>query len=149
GFRWYEVSNWAKGVEGRDHRSAHNLSYWQSQDWWGYGPGAHSHMGGVRWWNAKHPSAYASKLSAGHSPAVGRETLDERTRLEERILLEIRIAEGVSIDLAKRVNPEASKLIAGFIADGLIEPGPGLKGRLQLTLKGRLLADSLVRDLLA
>ncbi|MFM6966531.1 MAG: coproporphyrinogen-III oxidase family protein, partial [Rhodoluna sp.] len=149
GFHWYEVSNWSKEVEGQDNRSAHNLSYWQSQDWWGYGPGAHSHMGGVRWWNAKHPSAYASKLSAGHSPAVGRETLDERTRLEERILLEIRIAEGVSIDLAKRVNPEASKLIAGFIADGLIEPGSALKGRLQLTLKGRLLADSLVRDLLA
>ena len=148
GFEWYEVSNWERKVDGRDNRSAHNLSYWKSQDWWGYGPGAHSHIGGVRWWNAKHPSAYAGKLSQSHSPAVGRETLDERTRLEERILLEIRIEDGLSAELAKSVNPEAAKLIAGFIADGLVEPGPAIQGRLKLTLKGRLLADSLVRQLL-
>ena len=148
GFDWYEVSNWARRAEGLDNRSAHNLSYWNSQDWWGYGPGAHSHIGGVRWWNAKHPSAYAGKLSHSHSPAVGRETLDERTRLEERILLEIRIEDGLSTELAKSVNPEAVKLIAGFIADGLVEPGPAIQGRLKLTLKGRLLADSLVRQLL-
>jgi len=149
GFDWYEVSNWAKRSESSDHRSAHNISYWQSQDWWGYGPGAHSHIGGVRWWNVKHPSAYAGKLSQGVSPAAGRETLDERTRLEERILLEIRVASGLSIDLAKKVNSEASKLVAGFIADGLVDPGSALKGRLVLTLKGRLLADSLVRQLIA
>ena len=149
GFVWYEVSNWARQVDGVDNRSAHNISYWKSQDWWGYGPGAHSHVGGVRWWNAKHPSAYAGKLAQGNSPAVGRETLDERTRLEERILLEIRIAEGVSTELAKQVNAEGSKLIAGFIADGLVEPGSAIQGSLVLTLKGRLLADSLVRQLLA
>lgn len=149
GFHWYEVSNWARQVEGADNRSAHNISYWKSQDWWGFGPGAHSHIGGVRWWNAKHPSAYAGKLAQSISPAVGRESLDDRTRLEERILLEIRIADGVSVDLAKQVNPEASKLIAGFIADGLIVPADALKGNLTLTLKGRLLADSLVRQLLA
>ena len=149
GFDWYEVSNWAKRSESSDNRSAHNISYWQSQDWWGYGPGAHSHIGGVRWWNVKHPSAYTGKLSQGVSPAAGRETLDERTRLEERILLEIRVATGLSIDLAKQVYSEASKLIAGFIADGLVDPGSALKGRLLLTLKGRLLADSLVRQLIA
>lgn len=149
GFAWYEVSNWARRVDGVDNRSVHNISYWKSQDWWGYGPGAHSHIGGVRWWNAKHPSAYAGKLAQGASPAVGRETLDERTRLEERILLEIRIADGVSTELAKQVNPSASKLIAGFIADGLVDPGSAIKGWLVLTLKGRLLADSLVRQLLA
>jgi oxygen-independent coproporphyrinogen-3 oxidase len=149
GFDWYEVSNWAKRSESLDNRSAHNISYWQSQDWWGYGPGAHSHIGGVRWWNFKHPSAYAGKLTQGVSPAAGRETLDERTRLEERILLEIRVASGLSVELAKEVNPNAGNLIAGFIADGLVEPASAIKGQLKLTLKGRLLADSLVRQVLA
>jgi putative oxygen-independent coproporphyrinogen III oxidase len=149
GFDWYEVSNWSRSSTNQDNRSAHNISYWQSQDWWGYGPGAHSHVGGVRWWNVKHPSAYGGKISQAVSPAAGRETLNERTRLEERILLEIRVATGLSTDLAKQVNAESGKLIAGFIADGLVDPVAAIKGTLTLTLKGRLLADSLVRQLLA
>ena len=146
GFNWYEVSNWSRGDQ---NASAHNISYWASQDWWGYGPGAHSHFGGVRWWNVKHPTAYASKLSEGNSPAAGRETLSDRTRLEERVLLEIRIREGLKIDLAKQVNTDAGKLIAGFIADELVDAKAAIGGVLKLTLKGRLLADSLVRQLLA
>jgi putative oxygen-independent coproporphyrinogen III oxidase len=151
GFGWYEVSNWAKldpAASTNSHQSAHNLSYWNSQDWWGYGPGAHSHVGGVRWWNVKHPSAYGQKIKDGISPAAGRETLDDRVRLEERILLEIRIASGVSIELAKQVNQDAAKLIADFIADGLIDAASAIQGQIKLTLKGRLLADSLVRQLL-
>ena len=153
GYDWYEVSNWARKKTdisfGQSNESAHNISYWKSQDWWGYGPGAHSHVGGVRWWNVKHPSVYASKLASGESPAAGRETLSDRTRLEERILLEIRVNSGLSVDLAKLANPEAVKLIAGFIADGLIEAQAAIGGVLKLTLRGRLLADSLVRQLLA
>lgn len=149
GYAWYEVSNWAKVSDSEDNRSAHNISYWQSQDWWGYGPGAHSHVGGVRWWNVKHPSAYSAKLSEGVSPAAGRETLSDRTRLEERILLEIRVESGLSVEQVKLVNPDAGKLIAGFIADELVDPATAIRGTLRLTLKGRLLADSLVRQILA
>jgi oxygen-independent coproporphyrinogen-3 oxidase len=103
----------------------------------------------VRWWNVKHPTNYAAKLAEGDSPAAGRETLSERTRLEERVLLEIRICDGLSIYLAKQVNKDASKLIAGFIADELVDAKAAIGGVLKLTLKGRLLADSLVRQLLA
>jgi putative oxygen-independent coproporphyrinogen III oxidase len=145
GYDWYEVSNWAQPGQ----QSAHNVSYWQSQDWWGFGPGAHSHIGGVRWWNVKHPSAYAGKLDAGNSPAAGRETLGERTRLEERVLLEIRVRSGLGMDIAKAVNSDAAKLVAAFIADGLVDGREAIRGVLVLTLKGRLLADSLVRSLLA
>ncbi len=148
GYQWYEVSNWSRQSGAKDQRSVHNLSYWKSQDWWGYGPGAHSHIGGVRWWNVKHPSAYSTKLALDVSPAAGRETLDAKTRLEERILLEIRVADGLSIELAKSLNTEAPKLVAGFIADGLVDPKNALGGSLILTLKGRLLADSLVRQLI-
>jgi len=143
GFDWYEVSNWSKPGQA----SKHNIAYWQSQDWWGFGPGAHSHMGGTRWWNVKHPSAYSTKVNSMVSPAAGRETLDEHTRLTERILLEVRIADGLSIELAKSINPNAKNLIAGFIADGMIEAREALQGQIKLTLKGRLLADALVRAL--
>ncbi|MGB4777502.1 radical SAM family heme chaperone HemW, partial [Microbacterium sp.] len=73
GFDWYEVSNWARTPA---QRSRHNLAYWRGTDWWGYGPGAHSHVEGLRWWNVKHPAAYAQRLAAGHSPAAGRERPD-------------------------------------------------------------------------
>lgn len=145
GFSWYEVSNWSRSVE---TRSAHNLAYWRSNDWWGYGPGAHSHIGGTRWWNVKHPSSYAERLAAGNSPALAREVLSAETRLIERLLLEIRIADGVAIDVLKKINPDAAQSISGFIADGLVDPKSALAGRILLSLKGRLLADSLVRQII-
>ena len=77
GFGWYEVSNWARGTAAR---SRHNRLYWTGGDWWGVGPGAHSHVGGVRWWNVRHPAPYAAKLHAGESPAAGRELLDPSRR---------------------------------------------------------------------
>ena len=52
GLSWYEVSNWARTPA---DACRHNLGYWRGDDWWGIGPGAHSHVGGVRWWNVKHP----------------------------------------------------------------------------------------------
>jgi putative oxygen-independent coproporphyrinogen III oxidase len=145
GFDWYEVSNFSRSLE---TRSAHNLAYWMSNDWWGYGPGAHSHVGGVRWWNVKHPATFAQKIADGHSPALAREVLSDETRISERILLEVRIKPGLSIDVVKQLNPDCAKPISQAIADGLIEAKSAISGRLLLTLKGRLLADALVRDLL-
>jgi len=142
GYAWYEVSNWARG--GAAHRSRHNLNYWRGQDWWGFGPGAHSHVGGLRWWNVKHPAAYAQRLAAGESPAAGRERPDEAARLLERVLLESRIREGLAIDSLPDGRREA---VAGLIADGLIEGPAAIRGRVVLTLKGRLLADAVVRAL--
>lgn len=145
GFNWYEVSNFSRRAESR---SAHNLAYWKSNDWWGFGPGAHSHIGGTRWWNVKHPAAYAERLIANQSPALAREVLDEKTRASERVLLELRLREGLSIDYLKSVNPRVAEPISQFIADGSVEPDAAIRGQLKLTLKGRLLADALVRDLL-
>jgi len=144
GLNWYELSNWSRSVE---TRSAHNIAYWRGQDWWGFGPGAHSHVGGVRWWNVKHPTAYAGRLSQGHSPAAGRETIDHDTGLTERILLELRLVEGLDAQVVKDLNPEAQRAIADQIAAGNIDGGEAIRGRLVLTLKGRLLADGVVRML--
>ena len=75
-------------------RCRHNLLYWTGGDWWGVGPGAHSHVGGTRWWNVKHPAAYAARLAAGTSPAQAREVLAERGARLERIMLLTRLASG-------------------------------------------------------
>ncbi|MET0725510.1 MAG: coproporphyrinogen-III oxidase family protein, partial [Leifsonia sp.] len=143
GFDWYEVSNWARGDE---HRSRHNLAYWQGGDWWGVGPGAHSHVGGVRWWNVKHPAAYAERVLAGVSPAAGRETLDVATRDVERVLLLARIRDGMPVSSLHEAGRHA---VAGLIADGLIDGRAALSGSVTLTLTGRLLADAVVRRLIA
>jgi oxygen-independent coproporphyrinogen-3 oxidase len=142
GYEWYEVSNWSRG-EGQ--RSRHNLSYWRGFDWWGYGPGAHSHVGGLRWWNVKHPAAYAQRLSLGESPAAGRETPDAEARALERVLLETRIREGMAVsDLP---SAGARTAVAGLVADGLVDGSAAIRGRVVLTLRGRLLADAVVRAL--
>ncbi|MGH3690667.1 MAG: radical SAM family heme chaperone HemW [Microbacterium sp.] len=141
GFDWYEVSNWARTP---DRRSRHNLAYWRGSDWWGFGPGAHSHVAGLRWWNVKHPAAYAQRLAASESPAAGTERPDDESRTLERILLLSRIREGIAIDEIPRANRSR---VAGLIADGLVDPAAALQGRVQLTLRGRLLADAVVREL--
>ena len=142
GYHWYEVSNWATDVA---HESRHNLAYWKSHDWWGVGPGAHSHVGGVRWWNARHPAAYAERVLAGHSPAVGRETLDDATREVERVLLLSRIRTGIPV---ATLTPQGRHEVAGLIADELVNARAALAGTIELTLRGRLLADAVVRRLL-
>ncbi|MEU5878513.1 radical SAM family heme chaperone HemW [Spirillospora sp. NPDC047279] len=138
GLRWYEISNWAA-----DDAAAcrHNLLYWTGADWWGVGPGAHSHVGGTRWWNVKHPAAYASRLAEGVTPAHAREILDAGDRAIERIMLELRLATGCPAELLD------GTAVRRAIADGLVEPEPYERGRAVLTLRGRLLADAVVRDL--
>ncbi len=150
GYDWYEVSNWARTPA---DRSRHNLAYWTGEDWWGVGPGAHSHFGtssaesgagGVRWWNVKHPSAYAERIAAGVSPAQARELLDAATRSEEDVLLRTRIVDGYPVD---GLDPAGRRAVAGLIAEGLVDGSAAIGGRLVLTLRGRLLADLVVRKL--
>jgi putative oxygen-independent coproporphyrinogen III oxidase len=141
GYEWYEVSNWARSPR---LRSEHNLGYWLGHDWWGIGPGAHSHVGGVRWWNVKHPAAYAGRIAAGQSPAAGREVLDPATRELESVLLRTRLRAGMPIG---GLAASARKHVAGLIADELVDAREALAGTIVLTLRGRLLADAVVRRL--
>jgi oxygen-independent coproporphyrinogen-3 oxidase len=139
GLGWYEISNWAASEEAR---CRHNLLYWTGGDWWGVGPGAHSHVGGTRWWNVKHPAAYASRLAEEATPAYAREVLGDADRRFERIMLELRLAEGCPLGLFE--DPSAVRRAVG---DGLLVPEAYEAGRAVLTLRGRLLADAVVRDL--
>ncbi|HEU5145030.1 MAG TPA: radical SAM family heme chaperone HemW [Dermatophilaceae bacterium] len=144
GFAWYEVSNWARSDA---NRCRHNLAYWQGTNWWGIGPGAHSHVGGVRWWNVKHPSAYAARLAARRSPAHARETLTDDQRYDERVLLGSRLSGGLPVSELRGSGREA---VAALIAEGLLEGHAAVRdGRIVLTRRGRLLADTVVHRLLA
>lgn len=138
GYSWYEVSNWSKSPS---QQSIHNLSYWRGNDWWGYGPGAHSHIGGTRFWNVKHPAAYAERLSLGVTPAAGWEKPDAEATELERVLLGTRIRDGIP---TTGLDPKA---VAGLIADELIDPISAFKNRIVLTVPGRLRADEVVRRL--
>jgi oxygen-independent coproporphyrinogen-3 oxidase len=144
GYSWYEVSNWATTEAAR---CRHNELYWTGADWWGAGPGAHSHVGGVRWWNVLHPATYASRLAGRISPAAGRELLDPPTRRMERVMLEPRLADGLPLDVLDAAGRMAA---AQAVEDGLADPGAlARERRVRLTLRGRLLADAVVRALLA
>ena len=142
GLGWYEVSNWAQSASSH---CRHNELYWRSADWWGIGPGAHSHVGGVRWWNVKHPSAYAARLREGVSPAHSREVLSDHQRMEENVLLAIRLREGLD---ANEIDGRGGEVALQLSREGLLDPTALAQGRLVLTLTGRLLADRVVRDLL-
>ena len=141
GMHWYEVSNWSAGPE---TRCEHNMAYWRNADWWGFGPGAHSHVGGVRFWNAKHPRAWADRLLAGESPSIGREVLDDQTREIERIMLAARIDRELRLD---SLAPGSQQAIKTFIKQGLLDADGAEAGWFQPTLQGRLMADYMVRIL--
>ena len=145
GLTWYEVSNWSRTVE---NACRHNLAYWRGSDWWGIGPGAHSHVGAggraVRWWNVKHPRAYADRLARGLSPAAGRELLQPDDVRLERLLLGVRLRDGLAVDDLTSAGRTA---VAGLVADDLLDGRAAVRGRAVLTRRGRLLADAVVRSL--
>ena len=141
GLTWYEVSNFARTPE---HRSRHNLAYWKGRDWWGIGPGAHRHRDGLRSWNVKHPSRYACMLASAELPVADSEQVAAEDRLVERIMLELRIADGLAVD----VVPEQNRSMLEVHRDrGHLDPDALAAGRAVLTREGRLLADAVIRDL--
>ena len=138
GFDWYELSSWATAPAAR---CRHNIGYWRSYDWWGIGPGAHSHVAGERWWNVLRPTAYAQALAEGRSPAAGREVLSDQERALENVMLGLRERGGLALSSLTPAGARAAELEASrrrvLIVDGSV----------QLTRKGRLFADAVIREL--
>jgi putative oxygen-independent coproporphyrinogen III oxidase len=135
GLHWYEVSNWARSAEAQ---CRHNLGYWLDGDWWGVGPGAHSHLAGRRWWNVKHPARYA----AADDPEADHEVLTPEEQHTERVMLRLRLASGLDLGL---LDEPAREEAACAAEAGLLELRGG---RAILPRPGRLLADRVVQDLL-
>ena len=138
GFDWYEVSNWSRpGGE-----CLHNVGYWNGGEWWGAGPGAHGYVGATRWWNIKHPNAYAQSLADGLLPVADFEQLDTATMHVEDVMLRLRLRDGLPMAALSDAERERA---ATVIEDGLVVRGAD---RAVLTDRGRLLADAVVRHLL-
>ncbi len=135
GFSWYELSNWARTPA---DRCRHNLLYWHDEDWWGIGPGAHSHLHGQRWWNHDGLDAWSVDVLAGRVPAAGSEEPSEEERLTEQLMLGIRLAEGIPTGWT------APGSVDELVGDGLVDH---VDGRVVLTLPGRLLCDLVLRRL--
>jgi len=140
GFEWYEISNWSK--PGSSCR--HNVAYWKGANWWGIGPGAHSHINGRRWWNVKHPTAYRERIEEGHAPMQANEVLTEEEIAREEIMLLLRLPAGLSLD---SFNTAQRTALEDFAAQGYFEQDPWERGLLTLSRSGRLIADRIVREL--
>ena len=138
GFDWYELSSWATSPEAR---CRHNIGYWRSHDWWGVGPGAHSHIAGIRWWNVLRPSAYAQALAEGRAPAAGREVLTDAERALESVMLGLRERGGLSLS---SLTPAGVRAAEGEVGRHRVEI---VDGNVQLTRRGRLFADAVIREL--
>ncbi len=143
GMDWYETCSWATGP---DKYCRHNLGYWSGGNWWGIGPGSHSHVGGVRWWNVLHPRAWSEKSVNGISPAAAREIPDEESQRLETVMLGLRLREGVALDV---LTDEGRAAARQHLATGMLEPDDHADGRAVLSLKGRLMADPVTVDLSA
>ena len=143
GFSWYEVSNWAKpGGQCR-----HNMLYWRDGNWWGAGPGAHSHLDGTRFYNVKHPARYAATISGGELPIKDSEGLTAEDRHTEKIMLGLRLAEGIDANLLgeDELGKARRQAEAGMVEFVCVDGGQ----RIQLTNRGRLLADAIIVDILS
>lgn len=143
GFSWYEVSNWAKpGGQCR-----HNMLYWRDGNWWGAGPGAHSHLDGTRFYNVKHPARYAVTISGGELPVKDSEGLTAEDRHTEKIMLGLRLAEGIDANLLgeDELDKTRRQAEAGMVEFVSVDGGQ----RIQLTNRGRLLADAIIVDILS
>lgn len=141
GYHWYEISNFASGATAL---CQHNMGYWTGGNWWGVGPGAHSHVSGTRWWNVRHPRTYAARIASGASPGQGRELLTSQQQRTERIMLTTRLATGCAVGELSAAGRRAAE---AAVADGLAEAAAWRAGRVILTRRGRLLADVVIRGL--
>ena len=141
GFQWYELSNWAKP----DSLSKHNLAYWLGENWWGAGPGAHSHLNGKRFWNVKHPNLYKEKIQSNLSPIADSEVLEEIQIASEKLMLSLRLPSGVE---KESLNQDQISDLSDYVESGHLDQLSWNQGRATLTLEGRLIADQILRQIL-
>ena len=141
GFNWYELSNWAKP----NSQSRHNIFYWLGKNWWGAGPGAHSHLNGRRFWNVKHPNLYKERIIKGESAVAEFENLESIQIESERLMLSIRLPSGVE---KSTLNDKQILDLAGYVESGHLDQANWNLGRATLTLDGRLIADRILREIL-
>ncbi|MDQ3814592.1 MAG: radical SAM family heme chaperone HemW [Armatimonadota bacterium] len=147
GWRRYEVSNYARpGYECR-----HNLNYWRGGDYLACGCGAHGHRQGHRWWNERAAPRYVSLIRERGTARVGEEWLTPRERLNEIVLLGLRLSEGFHLDEVSRqlgldARGELNGRLQNLMAHGLLQDA---QGTIRLAPQAVPLADAVAARLLA
>lgn len=142
GYEQYEISNVARP----GHRSRHNLKYWTDGEWLGFGCGAHSTRGGVRWKNVAAPEEYVARVTGDVSPAIDQRRLSADERLGDALFTGLRLTEGIDladyggrygVDLWDRFGAELQR----FVEAGVLRRG---RGRLWITRRGTLIAHEVM-----
>ena len=149
GYGQYEISNFAK----QDKECRHNLIYWDDREYYGLGLGSSGYLGGKRYTNYKNMFNYYKKLDAGERPIAFEETISNREKLNEYLILGLRKIEGISrtkyLDRLKKIDEDKYKenieIINSYIESGHII----LEGdHIRLSQTGLEISDTISLDLL-
>ncbi|MDV2883923.1 radical SAM family heme chaperone HemW [Alkalihalophilus pseudofirmus] len=147
GFVQYEISNFAK--PGRE--SKHNLVYWNNDEYYGFGAGAHGYVNGVRHQNIGPVPKYIEAVNQKKLPYLNEHKVSKVEQIEEAMFMGLRKLNGVDLDeLSKRYDKDLNKLYHDQIKD-LSERGllVSEQGMLKLTNEGLLLANEVFEQFLA
>jgi putative oxygen-independent coproporphyrinogen III oxidase len=152
GYRWYETANFCGAPEqvgGRDLRARHNLAYWLGREYLGLGIGAVSTVGNERTRNTVRLSAYLTSLARAERPDREVEPLDDETRARERVMLGLRLDEGLPLrDAEPAVDANALGRLERLGLASLRAEADGPE-TLVLTPRGRRLGGAVTVELLA
>ncbi|MEC2070415.1 radical SAM family heme chaperone HemW [Alkalihalophilus marmarensis] len=147
GFVQYEISNFAK--PGRE--SKHNLVYWNNEEYYGFGAGAHGYVNGVRHQNIGPVPKYIEAVNQKKLPYLNEHTVTKVEQIEEAMFMGLRKLNGVNLDeLSERYAKDLNMLYHDQIKE-LSERGllVNEQGMLKLTNEGLLLANEVFEQFLA
>ena len=146
GYNQYEISNFSKG----DNKSRHNLTYWNNEEYYGFGAGAHSYVNGERIQNVGPLKQYFNKIDETGFPYLDVHKVTEKERMEEELFLGLRKTKGVSkTAFRNKFNVEMDQVFAKQLQSnqeqGLLEEE---NGHVRLTRKGKLLGNEVFQSFL-
>lgn len=146
GYDHYEISNFARP----GHECRHNLLYWRNEEWLGVGPGSHSSWQGGRHWNVRGLVEYQDAVARGELPIEGREGLTEDERMDDTLMLGLRLTAGVSLSDFRRRFGRELLAVYGDTVERLTEWGlvEVVDGSLRLTPRGRNLGNRVIAEFL-
>lgn len=146
GYQGYEISNYARAGE----ECRHNLVYWDCGNYIGIGPGAATHLNGLRWRHAPDVSAYVASMDADEdAPLVDVEQLTQEQRGTELIMMSLRTNPGLRWGrFAEVTGRDGEKMLAAAIKRlsqmNLVEP---VDGGVRLTPQGVFVAETVIGEL--
>ncbi|TMW73871.1 radical SAM family heme chaperone HemW [Alteribacter natronophilus] len=146
GFHMYEISNFARG----NKESVHNITYWNNEEYYGIGAGAHSYMEGVRRQNHGPLPKYMKAIADGELPYREEHAVPVKEQMEEELFMGLRKTEGVSLSRFEKRYGKPVTEVFGATVDKLMKQGLLERSGscLRLTEKGRFLGNEVFEHFL-